>query len=61
MSKYNEPFVKVLNPLQFSMYMKHNIKPIDMYYSHSDNRVVFIFTVRESKELYQLWCNRELK
>lgn len=59
--KYNEPFVKVINPLQFKLYMKHGVKPIDMYYNPSNDRVIFIFTVRETEELYKLWCNRELK
>ena len=59
--RYNEPFVKVIDPLQFKLYMKNNVKPIDFYYNPSTDRVIFIFTVRETKELYQLWCDRKLK
>lgn len=59
--EYLEPYVKVINPLQFKLYMKHNIKPIDYYYNPSSDRVIFVFTIRETQELYKLWCNRELK
>lgn len=60
-NRYNEPFVRVIDPLQLKLYMKHGIKPIDFYYNPSTDRIIYIFTVRESQGLYELWCNRELK
>jgi hypothetical protein len=59
--KYSEPFVKVINPLQFKLYMKHGVKPIDMYYNPSNDRVIFIYTVAETQDLFKLWCDRKLK
>lgn len=57
----SESCVKVIDPLQFKLYMKHGVKPIDYYYNPSTDRVVYVFTIKETQELYKLWCNRELK
>jgi hypothetical protein len=59
--KFNEPFVKVINPLQFKLYMKHGVKPIDMYYNPSSDRVIFIYKNSDTQELYKLWNERRLK
>lgn len=56
----NEPFVKVTNQLQVKLYTKNGIKPIDMYYNPSNDRVIFIYKISETKELYNLWCKRKL-
>lgn len=59
--KNKESFVKIMNPLQVKLYIKHGIKPIDMYYNPSTDRVIFIYKTSETKDLYELWKNRELK
>jgi hypothetical protein len=58
---YGEPFVKVIDPLQFKLYMKHGKKPIDFYYNPSSDRVIFIFKISDTQELYKLWNERKLK
>ena len=58
---YDEPFVKVINPLQFKLYMKYGVKPIDFYYNPSSDRVIFVFKISDTKELYRLWNERKLK
>lgn len=61
MKIYNEPFVRVINPLQLKLYVKHGVKPIDLFYSEELDKITYVFTVRETQELYKLWCDRELK
>ena len=40
--KNNEPFVKVINPLQVKLYTKHGVKPTDIYYNKYTDKVVFV-------------------
>lgn len=49
--------VKIINPKQAGLYIKHGIKPIDMVYT---DVLVFIFDKEETNKLYQLWLKHEL-
>ena len=59
--KNNEPFVKVINPLQVKLYTKHGVKPTDIYYNKYTDKVVFVYKISETKDLYKLWNKRLLK
>ena len=50
--------VKIVNTKQAGMYIKHGLKPIDLYWGY--NTLVFVFDRNETKELYDLWCKHEL-
>lgn len=54
----DEEIVRILNPLQAGLYIKHKIKPIDVIYTDC---LVFIFERNKTKELYKLWMKRKLK
>ena len=49
--------VKIINPKQAGLYIKHGIKPIDMVYT---DVLVFIFDKEETNKLYQLWLRHKL-
>ena len=56
--------VRIVNPKQYTLYIKNGIYPIDIYTS-LDNKtgndiVVMIFLKDESYPLYQKWCDHEL-
>lgn len=55
---------RIVNPKQRDLYIKHRVFPIDIYPSIDSNNNdinVYIFLKDETKELYQMWINRELK
>lgn len=61
----NDPYdtskcVRIINPCQQAMYMKHGVYPIDIYIGY-DNKMVFIFIKEETKLVYEKWLNYELK
>lgn len=49
--------VKIINYKQASMYIKHGVKPIDLYYT---DVLVFVFDRDETREVYDKWCKYEL-
>lgn len=49
--------IAIVNYKQASMYIKHGVKPIDLYY---DGVLVFVFNRDETKEVYDKWCKYEL-
>lgn len=53
-----EEVVNILNTKQAGMYIKHNARLMDLYWSRDS--LVFVFSRNETKELYDLWCKREL-
>jgi len=56
--------VRILNTQQIAMYLKHGAKLIDLYASVKKDGtpvLVCIFNREDTKELYELWCKRELK
>ena len=54
-----EKTVKIVNTRQAGLYIKHKIPLVDLFWSK--NALVFVFNREESKEVYDLWCKRELK
>ena len=62
---FDPDVVRIVNILQATAYMNNDVLPIDIYVSkdrQSDkNILVFLFSREETKEVYDLWCKRELK
>lgn len=52
--------IKIVNLIQASLYIKHGLKPIDIYWGHND-RLIFLFKKDETKPLFDLWCKHELR
>lgn len=53
-----ENTVRILNPKQAGLYVKHGVKPIDLIYTDA---LVFIFEKNEvTSDLHRKWLNREL-
>ena len=57
--------VRVVDPKQQKLYIKHDVYPIDMYTTTDietkEIKLVMLFSRQESQPLYTLWKNRELK
>ena len=57
--------VRVVDPKQQKLYIKHEVYPIDMYTTTDietkEDKLVMLFSRKESQPLYILWKNRELK
>lgn len=57
--------VRIVDPKQQKLYVKHELYPIDMYVTSDENtgddKLVMIFSRQKSKPLYELWKNHELK
>lgn len=57
--------VRVIDPKQQKLYIKHDVYPIDMYTTTDidtkEDKLVMLFSRKESQPLYILWKNRELK
>lgn len=57
--------VRVIDPKQQKLYIKHDVYPVDMYTTTDmvtkEDKLVMLFSREESQPLYILWKNRELK
>ena len=57
--------IRVIDPKQQKLYIKHEVYPIDMYTTTDietgEDKLVMLFYKKESQPLYILWKNRELK
>ena len=57
--------VRVVDPKQQKLYIKHDVYPVDMYTTTDidtkEDKLVMLFLKSESQPLYILWKNRELK
>lgn len=57
--------VAIRDPKQQKLYIKNELYPMDMYTSTDkvtgEDKLVMLFSREESKPLYVLWKNRELK
>ena len=57
--------IRVIDPKQQKLYIKHEVYPIDMYTTTDietgEDKLVMLFSKKESHPLYILWKNRELK
>lgn len=50
--------VKIVNGLQATMYISHNVKPIDIFVGYG-NKLVYVFDKKETKEVWRKWLNYE--
>ena len=57
--------VRVIDQKQMKLYIKREVYPIDMYtttdFKTGEDKLVMLFSKKESQPLYILWKNRELK
>lgn len=57
--------IRVIDQKQQKLYIKHEVYPIDMYTTTDietgEDKLVMLFSRKESQPLYILWKNRELK
>ena len=57
--------VRVIDPKQMKLYVKNEVYPVDMYTTTDietgEDKLVMLFSKKESQPLYILWKNRELK
>ena len=56
----NKELVHIINPVQAGLYIKHGVKPIDMYWDDESKKLIFMFSKKETKELFALWCDHKL-
>lgn len=58
-------YVRVIDPKQQKLYVKHEVYPVDMYTTTdletNEDKLVMLFSRKDSQPLYILWKNRELK
>ena len=52
--------VNIVNTKQAYQYIKHGLKPVDIYVDETTGKMVFVFDKLKSYELYTKWCNYEL-
>ena len=57
--------VRVIDQKQMKLFIKHDVYPIDMYTTTDaetgEDKLVMLFSRKESQPLYVLWKKRELK
>ena len=57
--------IRVIDPKQMKLYVKNEVYPIDMYTTTDmetgEDKLVMLFSKKESQPLYILWKKRELK
>jgi len=56
--------VRIVNLRQLLMYIKHHVYPIDLYTSLDDydrDVLVGVFLKKDTEEIYEKWCNHELR
>lgn len=54
----NNETIEILNIKQATAYIKHGLKPIDVYVENG--KLIFAFNRIKSKPLYDLWCKYQL-
>ena len=54
-----EDTVRIVNTKQAGLYIKNNIRLIDIFWSKEN--LVFVFDRRESKDVYHKWLSHELQ
>ena len=70
---YLKDVARVEDQKQQKLYIKHDVYPVDMYTTTdisidentgeelTKDKLIMVFSIEESKPLYILWKNRELK
>mgnify|MGYP004576934491 CR=1 FL=1 len=59
-----DEIIRIVNPKQRDLYIKHNVYPIDIYPSvDKDGKdiIVNIFLKEETQDLYQKWLDHTLE
>ena len=59
-----DEIIRIVNPKQRDLDMKHNVYPIDIYPSVDKNGkdiTVYIFLKEDTKDLYQKWLDHTLE
>ena len=51
--------VNIVNFKQVALYLKHNVKPIDIKLGYKD-KIIFIFNKEDTKEVFDKWVKHEL-
>jgi len=60
---YGEEICRILNIWQATLYISHNVKPLDEYVSKDSKgnyAIVFVFSKKDSQEVFRKFRNREL-
>ena len=57
----SEDVVYCKDPKQQKLYLKHHAKLADVFYSNMDDRVVFVFWKKNTKDLYRKWKEHKLE
>ena len=52
--------VNIVNTKQAYQYIKHGLKPVDIYVDEVSGKLIYVFDKLKSYELYTKWCNYEL-
>ena len=62
---YLKDVCRILNQKQQTLYIKNGVYPIDIYQSKDSKTdadiIVMIFDRKETTDLYNKWCNYELR
>lgn len=62
---YPSKAIRILTPKQAAAYWLNGIKPVDIYPSRDftthEPVLVFVFNKEDTKEVFDLWCKKELK
>lgn len=57
--------IRVVDPKQQKLYAKHEVYPVDMYTTTDietgEDKLIMMFSKKETQHLYILWKNRALK
>ena len=49
----------IVNPLQAYKYLLNDAVPLDIL-AGEDNRIVYVYNRKRTRDLYDRWCKREL-
>lgn len=57
--------IRILDPMQAALYWENGVMPLDIYssrdYKTNKALIVFVFKREDTKEVFDLWCKRELR
>ena len=51
--------VFIVNPLQVYKYLINDAAPLDIL-AGEDNKIVYVYNRKSTRDLYDRWCKREL-
>lgn len=54
-----EECVHIVNLLQVYKYISHHAEVLDIFCG-DDNKLIYVFNKKDTYELYDKWCKREL-